>query len=106
MSAIAYTVICTIRDKDKAQEWLRWLWDGHIAEVLAGGASRAEIVRLDAEPGQDSGETYEIRYIFNNRGIFEEYLERHAPRLREEGLKRFPPEDGFTYRRTLGDIMG
>lgn len=107
MTAIAYTVIVTIADEARAKEWLGWLRDGHIADVMAGGAVRAEIVRLDGNDDSPNAcvRTYEIRYRFDNRGKFEEYLETHAPRLREDGLKRFPPEAGFTYRRTTGEIL-
>ena len=105
MTQIAYTVIVTITDDAKAQEWRGWLENGHIAAVIAGGANSAEIVKRDNDQQATPGTTYEIRYKFDNRGIFEEYIKTHAPRLREDGLKRFPPEDGFTYSRTVGEII-
>ncbi len=106
MTAIAYTVICTVQYKSKEEEWLAWLKNGHTAEVIKCGASSAEIVRMDPEhDGAAPGATYEIRYKFDSRGIFEEYLEKHAPRLRREGYELFPPADGFLYRRTSGEIL-
>jgi len=101
---IAYTVICTVRYKSKAEEWLAWLRGGHIAEVLKCGASSAEVVKLDTD-ADDKPVTYEIRYKFDSRGKFEEYIEQHAPRLRREGYELFPPEDGFLYSRTSGDVL-
>lgn len=104
---VAYTVIATIADEATAQEWLGWLRHTHITDVLKGGATRAEIIRLDDDQNRGNGaaKTYEIRYLFDNRGTFEHYLETTAPRLRAEGLERFPPEAGITYRRTIGDIL-
>jgi hypothetical protein len=43
---IAYTVTVTLPSDAMAREWLDWLQAGHVAEVLAGGATRAEIVAL------------------------------------------------------------
>lgn len=105
MSEIAYSVICTIRYKTMEQEWLDWLRGGHIAEVIACGASSAELIKLDPESEGQTGTTYEIRYKFKDRGTFEQYLEKHAPRLRREGYERFPVEDGFQYRRTVGEVI-
>jgi hypothetical protein len=99
MPVIAYTVAATFRDAALAAEWLRWLEDGHLAEVLAGGATDAEVVALDGpEP------SYEVRYHFPSREAFERYEREHAPRLRAEGLRRFPPEKGVTYRRSVGTV--
>jgi hypothetical protein len=101
MAAIAYTVAVTFPDPALAAEWLRWLTEGHIAEVLAGGACDAEIVQLDGpEPA------FEVRYHFPSRAAFARYEKEHAPRLRAEGLRRFPVEKGVVYRRSVGQVIG
>jgi dipeptidase E len=97
---LAYVVAATFSDAAVAEEWLAWLRGGHVAEVLAGGAESAEIVEMDA--GQ--GLAFEVRYLFRSREAFAAYERDHAPRLREEGLRRFGPERGVTYRRTTGLI--
>lgn len=99
MATLAYTVAVTFQDRVLADEWLQWLTDGHIAEVLAGGARDAEIIELDgATP------SFEIRYHFPSREVFAQYEKEHAPRLRAEGLQRFPVEKGVTYRRSIGVV--
>jgi hypothetical protein len=99
---IRYTVRCTVAKgaPPVAEEWLAWLRDGHIAEVLDGGAQAAEIVRLDEDPA-----VYEIRYVFASRATLERYLRDHAPRLRAEGLRRFPPGCGLELARTVGEVI-
>ncbi|MGE3805561.1 MAG: DUF4286 family protein [Gemmataceae bacterium] len=82
------------------QPWLDWLRGGHIAEVIAGGASSAAIVALD-EPAR----AYEVRYLFPSRDAFERYEREHAPRLRAEGLRLFPPEKGIAYKRSVGAVL-
>ena len=97
---IAYTVICSIENEDKAMEWLKWLTEDHIDDVKRGGAISASVVKMD-----DDNITYEIRYYFADRKSFDSYLKNYAPSLREEGLKLFPEKEGFTYSRTIGEIL-
>ncbi len=92
-----YVVCCRIDRSDKAREWLAWLRNGHIADVIKGGALSAEIFKLDDE---GSGlETYEIHYRFASRAAFDDYKVLHAARLQAEGLALFPPAEGFVYSR-------
>ena len=103
MPELAYTVYTTFRDPALADDWLRWLRDGHIAAVLAGGASDGEIIELDPAADAPAGSrAFEVRYHFPTRESFAFYEEEHAPRLRAEGLKLFPVERGVSYRRAVG----
>ncbi len=101
MSEVLYTVAVTFRDASLAEQWLRWLRGGHIADVIAGGATSAEIVRMDG-----TEQSYEVRYRFPSREVFARYEQDHAPRLRAEGLSLFPVEKGVSYRRSLGESIG
>jgi hypothetical protein len=101
MPSITYTVTVAFDDSVLADEWLRWLTGGHIADVLAGGATDAELVELDGPT-----RAFEVRYHFPSRAAFALYERDHAPRLRAEGLRLFPPEKGVTYRRSLGEVAG
>lgn len=99
MTETAYTVAVAFNDRRMADEWLEWVRTGHIAEVLAGGAASAEVIVLDGETPR-----FEVRYLFPSRQAFERYERDHAPRLRSEGLARFPLEKGVQYQRTLGSV--
>jgi hypothetical protein len=99
MTELAYTVAATFSDPQVAAQWLRWLRDGHIAEVIAGGATRAEIIALDGS------NAFEVRYRFPSRESFDRYEREFAPRLRAEGLRLFPVERGVTYRRSVGTVQ-
>ncbi len=92
---LLYTVAIT--DAGAAAAWLRWLREGHVADVLAGGAVAAEIVQMDG-----AAHSYEVRYRFPSREAFARYEAEHAPRLRAEGLRLFPVDKGVSYRRTVG----
>ncbi len=86
--AFAYTVTCTFPDDATRDAWLAWLRDGHLADVLDGDPPRAE-----------------ARYTFADRAAFEAYERDHAPRLRADGLARFPPGGGLAYARTTGRFV-
>ena len=99
-SPIAYTVACTFTDPDVAEAWAAWLRDGHLADVCAAGALGAEAVRIDGDEIR-----IEARYRFASRAAFTAYERDHAPRLRAEGLEKFPLELGLSYERTVGEVV-
>jgi len=98
---IAYTVSATFTESKVADEWIAWLTNGHIEEVRKGGATDAEILRIDGDDCR-----YEIRYHFPSREAFRAYEANHAPRLRVEGLEKFPTSRGITYARSTGVVIG
>lgn len=102
MAAIAYTVICTLPDIATLSEYVAWLRDDHIAQVIAAGALSGEIVRIEQPPTPLQVET---RYVFSDRQTFEAYLQHEAPGLRAQGLARFPPERGIRFERRVGTIV-
>ncbi len=97
-----YSVACrfSVVDRELPGKWIAWLKEGHIADVIACGARSAEIIELD-----DSMPHFEIRYEFDNRKAFDDYLANHAPRLRAEGLERFPLDLGLEFKRSTGNVV-
>jgi len=98
----SYTLAVTFDDAAVAAQWIAWLRDEHLAEVCAAGAVDAEIIRFDVAAGHKP--RYEVRYHFQSREAFARYERDHAPRLRADGLKRFPPERGVKYERSTGEV--
>ncbi len=101
----SYTVRCTFDDPAVAERWVQWLGEEHLRDVCDAGAVDAEIVQFDAGGGS-SKVICEARYHFADRAAFEKYERDHAPRLREEGLQKFPLERGLHYERFTGDVRG
>jgi hypothetical protein len=102
MPTIAYSVIATLPDAATASEYSHWLTREHVADVLHAGASSASVVRVidPAAPIQ-----IEARYIFASKHDFDSYIERAAPALRAEGLRRFPASRGITFQRRVGEVI-
>lgn len=101
---IAYTVRCAFTTEQVAQGWMDWLKDEHLGDVCRAGATSGEGVWLDAQDLPEGQVVCEARYIFESREVFDLYLEQHAPRLRQEGLDKFPLDLGLTYSRSVGEI--
>lgn len=101
MDRIAYSVIATLPDATTASEYTKWLADGHVQAVLAGGALSAEVVRMEDPAGKFQVES---RYVFGSRAAFERYLRETAPGLRAQGLARYPASRGVTFERRIGTL--
>lgn len=101
---ISYAVRVSFSGSDAAgrgAQWLDWMRTRHLADVLEAGADDAVLIRLDVE----AGPAFEVRYSFADRLALEDYLLKHAPRLRAEGLRLFPVESGVSYIRETGDVI-
>lgn len=97
-----YTVRCEFpaRSRSVAEDWIAWLVDEHIDDVLDAGAEQATLVQVTETPL-----VMEIRYRFRDEAACTAYLAEHAPRLRQEGLTRFPAETGLIYSRSMGPVI-
>lgn len=104
MSSFCYAVIATLPDAATAAEYVAWLKDGHVDQVVAGGATSASIVPLDPDTA-DAAPRVMTQYVFPSRAVFNTYVERYAPALRADGQKRFPPARGVTFVRLAGECV-
>lgn len=108
MPKVLYAVVATLPDEAIARDYIAWLGDGHVDQVVKGGAHSAMIVRLErgADDGLPSGAARVMtQYIFATRALFDHYVQHHAPALRADGLARFGPERGVKMERMVGEIV-
>lgn len=104
MPGFYYEVCVTFTDSQIADNWLAWMRDEHINDVIKAGAKTGRAILVDPENSSASLVTRMVaQYEFESRTAFDAYVRDHAPRLRAEGLKRFPT-DQVTYQRRSGEI--
>lgn len=103
MIRICYMVTATLPDEATLAEFVAFLEDGHVDDVLKHGAHSAMIIRLDPAEGADF--RVMTQYIFPTRALFDRYIKDFAPALRAEGLRRFPPDRGVRFERQIGVIV-
>jgi hypothetical protein len=97
--SFAYTVLGEFETVAVADEWVSWLLHGHLDDVLKGGALEAVLVRF-------SPVRLEVRYVFADAHAFAAYERDAAPKLRAEGLAKFPATRGVKMSRSSGEIIG
>lgn len=81
-----YNVTVNVDDSIRL-DWLQWI-KPHIKDVLATGRFvSAKLTQVLAD--EDMGATYSIQYTAESRANLNAYYELDAPKLREDGLKKF-----------------
>ena len=84
---IVYNVTINV-DADVAVEWLRWMKEVHIPDVMATGLFLdSRIVRVLGE--EEGGITYAVQYTCADMATYERYRDEHAPRLQAETQKLY-----------------
>ena len=82
-----YSVTINI-EESVHNEWLRWMQEKHIPDVLATGKfSEAKMCLVLVE--EDTGFTYSIQYTTDSKETLDNYYEEDAAKLREEGIQLF-----------------
>ena len=85
------------------EEWLRWMKQEHIPEIMATGLFHDfRICRLLEQDDQD-GPTYSIQYFTDTLENYQTYLSEHAPALRQSSYLLFGSQ--FVSFRTVMQVV-
>lgn len=95
---IVYSV--TVKpDQDIEQDYLKWLQEEHIQEVVATGCfDEFRLFKVLAEDERD-GSSYNIQYTTTEMTRYFDYINIHAPIMRSKGKEKFG--DKFHAFRTV-----
>lgn len=100
---IIYNVTINI-DKDVHDEWLAWMLEKHIPDVLSTGLFlEARMSKLLIEE-EGEGVTYSIQYTLESMKKMEIYESDHAPQLKDEVNRKY--EGKFGAFRTKMEVVG
>ncbi|UEG50595.1 DUF4286 family protein [Ferruginibacter lapsinanis] len=85
---IVYNVTIKVHESIK-NEWLVWLKEEHIPEVIQTGCfTHATILRL-LEVDESEGPTYAVQYHAESKALYNNYIENHSTRLREKSYQKW-----------------
>jgi len=72
------------------QEWLQWMKEEHLDEVIATGMfDRYSLFEL-LEPGDDDGtKTFVVQYSTDSEANYKKYIDEFSSALREKGHQKF-----------------
>ena len=99
---IIYNVTVNV-DNSIADEWLKWMVDVHIPEVLQTGLFLENHIYRVLADDDSEGKTYAIQYLCVDLKTYELYREMQAPLLQAAVTKKFG--DKFVAFRTLLEVV-
>jgi hypothetical protein len=87
-----------------AEEWLEWMNEVHIPEVMATGCFReVGILKVLTNAADDEGVNYSIQYRAQSLADYERYRDQFAPALQQETRARYG-EQILAFRTLLEEI--
>ena len=93
---ILYNVTVNI-DDSVHDEWLDWMINEHIPEVLSTGLFiNYKLFRIKSD---DEGNTYSVQYFLDSMEKYEKYAMDHAPALQKKHKEKY--KDKFAAFRTI-----
>ena len=99
---LLYNVTVTI-DLEVHQDWLRWMRETHIPDVLATGLFRScRMARLLHHEHSDA-EIYTMQYLLENEAQLRRYQSEFAPELQRQHQERYAGK--FSAFRTLMEVI-
>lgn len=96
---LIYNVTINLED-DIHQDWLNWMKNKHIPDVMATGLFEDHrILKLLTPLPETKGPTYAVQYFCKDQATLNRYQTVHAPRLQEEHIARY--QNKFVAFRTI-----
>lgn len=90
-------------ERSIATDWLQWLRQEHVPEVLETGCFiRHQVVKL-VDAAETESVTYAVQYYVESEEILNKYLETHAPVLRQKGFDKWG--NRFIAFRTVMEVI-
>lgn len=104
MPQIIYNVTCSI-EEDIVAEWLTWMRQVHIPEVLQTGLfiSHKFLRVIGALEEEEASNTYAIQYVLPDLQSFLNYAENYAPALRAKTQEKYG-EKVMAFRTLLEEV--
>lgn len=90
-------------EKEIAVQWLLWLRQEHIPEVLGTGCFVDTQVLKLIDADESDAVTYAVQYFASSMEMIEEYLSRHADVLRKKGFERWG--NRYVAFRTIMEVV-
>mgnify|MGYP000058834913 FL=1 len=99
---IIYNVTVNIEESVE-QEWLQWMKDTHIPDVMKTGMFLSSKMTLVLVEEQMGGKTYSIQYTCKNKETLDEYEQNYAPALQKDHNDKY--QGKFVAFRTLLEVI-
>jgi len=71
------------------EEWLRWLKEEHVPEVISTGCFTHAVVLRLLEVDDSEGPTYAVQYFAESKSLYNNYIENHATLMRQKSFDKW-----------------
>lgn len=99
---IIYNVTLSI-DRDIEQQWLQWMKEIHIPEVMATGCFIENKLLRMLDQEEEGGLTYASQYLCVDMPTYERYQKEFAPALQKSFADKYSGK--FAAFRTILDVL-
>lgn len=99
---IIYNVTVNI-DNAVADEWLKWMQEIHIPDVMATGLFLENHIYRVLADEDSGGMTYAIQYLCKDIDTYDRYKNEFAPALQADVARKYA--DKFVAFRTLLEVV-
>ncbi len=72
-----------------ASNWLKWMQEIHIPEVIATGCFTHAVTLRLLELDDEEGPTYAVQYHAESKANYNNYIEKFASQLRQKGFDKW-----------------
>ena len=72
-----------------AEDWLTWLKEEHIPEVMETGCFTSNTILQILEIDDSEGPTYAIQYKVESKALYNNYLNKHAAVMRGKSFEKW-----------------
>ncbi|HMJ69684.1 MAG TPA: DUF4286 family protein [Cyclobacteriaceae bacterium] len=99
---IIYNVTCSV-DREIADEWISWMKDKHIPELLNTGLFFEYRIFKVLDHNDTATLSFAVQYYSKSMDHIDEYLQKHATRLRSDVQNRYG-DRVVSYRTLLEEV--
>ncbi len=86
---IVYNVTCHM-ERDMAAEWLKWMQEVHIPDVMETGCfMESRVMKILTNVEDDEGVNYSVQYEAPDMESYEQYRQDFAPALQQKTRDRY-----------------
>ncbi len=86
-----------------ATEWLQWMKDVHVKEILDTGCfTEFKIVKL-LETDEEDGPTFALQLYADSKSMYNQYIEKFAGKMRQQAFDKWV--DKFISIRSVMQIV-
>jgi hypothetical protein len=85
-------------------DWLQWLQEEHIPDIINTGCfTHAKVLQLLEPVDDDSAATYTVQFFAESKSLYNNYVENFAPVMRQKAFDKW--SDKFISFRSVMQVV-